>query len=117
MKAKKQIEQEVDKTLNSLDGLKRALANPYLFTRIKARLEGEERSVWSMATQLISRPAVALVAFIVAVLINLTVLFEFRPEGPDTGQEDEQVFASEYNLTSDTIYDSTIEPNETVRSK
>jgi hypothetical protein len=116
MKAKKHIEHEVDKTLGSLDGIQRAEANPYLFTRIKARLEKEERSLWSLATEFISRPAVAITAIFVAVLINLTVFFEFRPEPSETGQEDEQLFASEYNLSSDTIYDST-EPNETIRPK
>jgi hypothetical protein len=116
MKAKKQIEQEVDKTLSSLDGMQRAEANPYLFTRIKARLEKEERSLWSLATEFISRPAVAIAAIFVAVLINLTVFFEFRPESSETGQDDEQLFASEYNLSSDTIYDST-DPNETIRPK
>lgn len=117
MKDKKHIEQEVDKTLNSLDGVKRAVANPYLFTRIKASLEKEEMSMWSRASQFISRPAVAVTAFVVAILINLTVFFEFRPEAPEAGQDDEQVFASEYNLSSDTIYDSTIDPNETVHAK
>jgi hypothetical protein len=117
MKAKRHIEQEVDKTLNSLDGVKRAVANPYLFTRIKVRLEKEEGSIWSRATQLISRPAVAVAALVLAISINLAVFFEYRPEVPETGQEDEQVFASEYNLSSDTIYDSTIEPNETVHPK
>ena len=117
MKAKEHIEQEVDKTINSLDGAKRAEANPYLFTRIKARLEREERSIWSIATAFISRPAVALAAFLVAVLLNAAVFLEYRPATSETGQDDEQLFASEYNLSPDTIYDSTIDPNETVRTK
>jgi len=117
MKAKEHIEQAVDKTLNSLDGVRRAEANPYLFTRIKARLEKEERSIWSMATAFISRPAVALAAFIIAVLLNAAVFLEYRPATPEAGQDDEQLFASEYNLSTDTIYDSTIDPNETPRTK
>jgi hypothetical protein len=116
MKAKKHIEQEVDKTIGSLDGMQRAEANPYLYTRIKARLEKEERSIWSLATEFVSRPQVAIAAIFVAVLINLTVFFEFRPEPTQAGQDDEQLFASEYNLSTDTIYDST-EPNETIRPK
>lgn len=117
MKAKEHIEQEVDKTLGSLDGAKRAVANPYLFTRIKASLEREERSIWSMTTTFISRPAVAFAAFLVAVLLNAAVFLEYRPQGPEAGQDDEQLFASEYNLSTDTIYDSTIDPNETARPK
>ena len=117
MKAKEHIEHEVDKTLSSLDGAQRAVANPYLFTRIKARLEREERSIWSMVTAFISRPAVALTAFFVAVLLNAAVFLEYRPHAPEAGQDEEQLFASEYNLSTDTIYDSTIDSNEAVRPK
>jgi len=36
------IKDEVEKTLESLDGIKRAEANPFLFTRIESRLEKNE---------------------------------------------------------------------------
>ena len=110
MKNKQQIQQEVDKTLESLDSLQKATANPYLFTRIKARLEREERSFWSWAIAFISRPSVAIIAIVVATTINAIVFFESRSETVQTNQDSEQLFASEYNLTDSTIYDSTIDP-------
>ena len=45
MNDKKRIQEEVEKTLESLDGIQRAAANPYLFTRIKARVEKEENKL------------------------------------------------------------------------
>jgi hypothetical protein len=36
MTSKEKIQQEIEETLQSLDGVKRAEANPFLFTRIKA---------------------------------------------------------------------------------
>ena len=39
MNDKKRIQEEVEKTLESLNGIQKAPANPYLFTRIKARVE------------------------------------------------------------------------------
>ena len=51
---KKRIQEEVEKTLESLDGIQRAVANPYLFTRIEARLEKEEKSFWSRTLTFIS---------------------------------------------------------------
>ena len=49
MKHRDDIEKRVEETLNSLDGIKRASPQPWLFTRIKARLnreEAEEKTVW-----------------------------------------------------------------------
>ena len=107
---KKPIQEEVEKTLNSLDGIQRAAANPYLFTRITARLEGEEKSFWSRALTFLSRPSVAVPAIVLTILINTAVFFEFRSERGQTPPDDEQAFASEYNLSDNTIYESTIEP-------
>jgi hypothetical protein len=110
MDNKKRIQDEVEKTLNSLDGIKRAVANPYLFTRIKAGFERDEKSVWSKALTFMSRPSVAVPAIVLTVLINTAIFFEFRSEKVQTPQDEEQVFASEYNLSDNTIYESTIEP-------
>jgi len=109
MNNKKRIQEEVEKTLESLDGIERAGSSPYLFTRIKARLEKEEKSFWSMALTFISRPSVAVPAIVLTILINTAIFFEFRSERVQTPQ-DEEVFASEYNLSDNTIYESTIEP-------
>jgi hypothetical protein len=111
MEAKRHIEQEVNKTLDSLEGLKKAEANPWLFTRIKARLEREEKSVWSKAISFIGKPAIAIAAILLVVIINASVIVK-SSSGPtqSTGQDPEQLFASEYNLSDTTIYDSTIDP-------
>jgi fumarate reductase subunit C len=110
MSSKKQIGQRVDETLNSIDGIRRATANPYLFTRIKARLEKED-GFWSNAISFLRRPVVAVSVIVLAALINGMMFFEFRSEHVTaTLQDDEQVFASEYNLVDNAIYDSTIEP-------
>lgn len=109
MKNKEYIQREVDRTLNSLDGIQRAEANPFLFTRIKARLSKEERSFWNRAFVFLSRPAVSVSAIVIAVIINAAVLFESRSESVQNTQDDEQVFASEYNLSTNTIYDATVD--------
>ena len=111
MKAKYQIEQEVDKTLDSLEGIEKAEANPYLFTRVKASLVREEKSVWSKAIGFIGKPAIAVAAIFLVVLINASIIFKSGSgQAQSTGQDAEQLFASEYNLTDTTIYDSTIDP-------
>ena len=110
MNNKKIIQEEVEKTLSSLDGMQRAAANPYLFTRIKARLEKEEKSFWGRALTFLSRPSVAVPAIVLTILINTAIFFEFKSEKVQIPQDEEQAFAREYNLSDNTIYESTIEP-------
>ena len=110
MSTKKNIQEEVEKTLNSLEGIQRAAANPYLFTRIKARLESEEKGFWSRALTYISRPSVAVPAIVLTILINTAIFFEFSSERVPPSQDEEQAFAREYNLNDNNIYESTIEP-------
>jgi len=110
MNDKRHIQEEVEKTLNSLDGILRATSNPYLFARIRATLEREEKSLWSKALTFISRPLVAVPAIVLTILINTAIFFEFKSEKVQTPQDEEQAFAGEYNLSDYTIYESTIEP-------
>ena len=110
MKDKKHIGQEVEKTLNSLDGVQRATATPYLFTRVQSRLEKDERNFWSVALGFISRPRVALAATFVTICVSTVIFLSVSSEPSPTTGEGEQIFANEYNLAANTIYDSTIEP-------
>ena len=110
MRNKQKIQQKIEETLNSLDSIKQATANPFLFTRVKARLESEENGFWIRAFSFISKPAIAVSAIVIVILINAAVFLEFSPEtGREASDENEQVFANEYNLSSNTIYDATIE--------
>ena len=95
------IDREVEKTLGSLDGISRAHANPYLFTRIKARMQ--PNSIWE---QFVARPVVAFAALVLVILINAFVLFN---SGSNTTTEQEGIaindIADEYNLASTSNYD------------
>jgi len=109
MKDKRHISEEVDKTLDSFEGIQRASANPFLFTRIQARLQKEEKNFWSQAFAFISKPTVAVAGVAIAIIINAVVLFESSSESPRNTQDDEQVFASEYNLSTNTIYEASVD--------
>jgi chaperone required for assembly of F1-ATPase len=66
------LETRVNNALASLDGLTRATPNPYLYTRVKARLE-EHKSPWSKAARFLSQPAWAFSAAILFVSLNVWV--------------------------------------------
>lgn len=104
---KDHIQKEVDRTLESLDGVQRAASNPYLFTRIKARMEkgngGLER-----ITSFITRPAVALAILFSVMAINAAVILSSDSADPGTGTENMAItsgIAEEYNISFATIYD------------
>ena len=109
MKDKRHIQEQVDKTLDSLDGIQSATANPFLFTRIQALLQKDETNFWSQAFAFISRPMVAFAGVAIAIIINAVVLFESRSESVKNTEDEEQVFASEYNLSTNTIYEATVD--------
>src|SRR5215204_5359351 len=101
MKQIHDIEQEVNRTLESIDKIQRAGANPYLFTRIKASIQTREKSVWNAASNFISKPLVAFAAILIAILINVFMFLQTN-DGSNQPADTDQVFASEYNLPSTT---------------
>jgi hypothetical protein len=105
------IQREVEKTLLSLEGLSRAEANPFLFTRIKARMQRE--TAWEKITSFISRPVIAITALVLVMAINGWAVF--GSEENTSAQTNESIavsdIADEYNLFATTNYE--LENNNT----
>ena len=102
------IENRVEKTLSSIDHTERAKANPFLYTRIMASLKEEEKGAWGKALSFINRPVIAFAAILAVVIMNSLVFFQSSETAQQTVvQEDDQIFASEYNYpqtTADRFY-------------
>jgi hypothetical protein len=101
MTTKEQIQQEIDQTLQSLEGTKRAEANPFLFTRIQARMN-KRSSRWEEKTfSFISRPAIAFAIVVLVMAVNGWALFgsgSNETTGTDTANVSE--LANEYNVVA-----------------
>src|SRR5678809_26998 len=99
MTSKEKIQQEIEQTLQSLDGAKRAEANPFLFTRIKARM-GRKANVWERTFSFISRPAIAVVIVVVVVAVNGWALWGGSGSNENLTADNTNVseFANEYNV-------------------
>ena len=85
MKHGNDIERRVEETLKSLDGARRATPQPWLFSRIKARLsreEAEDRTVWGAWASFLSRPAVVIAGLCVILLFNGVLLFNETAVSP-----------------------------------
>ena len=71
---KNRIDKLVEETLDSLEGMTRAKSNPFLFTRVEARLK-QGKSGWEQLTAYVSRPAVALAMLCMVILSNAGVMY------------------------------------------
>jgi hypothetical protein len=105
-KFEKYIEEEVAKTLQAFDGLERARPKPFLYTRLRGRLERKsgkpgEVSVLSPAFQ---RLAIILVILIVAINIYTVTRFFINPGPVNSAINSEQLFVEEYYPSMPTLY-------------
>lgn len=98
---KKNINQEVNKTLDSLNQLPTIKVKPFFYTRLMAKMEEEESHVsvfrnWSLATM-------ALI-----ILINVVSIMSLWSESQEADEVIE-LMASEYSLTNIDLYNATLE--------
>lgn len=100
---------QTEDILNSLDGLKRASAPDFFYTRLRARME----KGWEPATmrKRVLYPAYALGAVLLLVFINAALLYSRQDtNASDTASNSEtenlQSIAAEYNIAAvSSIYD------------
>ena len=99
------IHDKVEQALASIDNVGRAKANPFLYTRIMASLTEEDKR----ERTIFNRPVIALASVLFIILMNSIVFFQSSDSAAVAGpsQEDEQIFAKEYNYpltTADRLY-------------
>lgn len=71
MKARRDIEQEINRTLGSLEGVQRAEPGDFFFTRLQARLGRKEPAdAWERFIGVIARPSVAFTALALILAVN-----------------------------------------------
>ncbi|MBK7098035.1 MAG: hypothetical protein IPH58_06380 [Sphingobacteriales bacterium] len=67
-------QQKIDDILSSFDGIQRANARPFMYTRVMAKFQKEENNVWSRVSAFVARPIVALAMLIVVLAINYFII-------------------------------------------
>lgn len=107
MTQRNKIQAEVEKALQSLDNIQRAKANPFLFTRIRERMNREE-TAWGKIAGFISRPSFAIATVCFVVLVNAGILFYENRENTVNGsvlqQQALSEISEEYNLAINTTF-------------
>lgn len=106
MNKQEKINKLIDDALNSADHINRAVAKPFLLTRIHARMHKGKESVWEKAGWLIGRPAVAFTGLCLIVLVNIMVVLGNKPSTADYAMErSSQQQVDEFSYTVATIYE------------
>ncbi|MGQ0738108.1 MAG: LysM peptidoglycan-binding domain-containing protein [Bacteroidota bacterium] len=99
---------KTEEILSSLDGLKKATAPDFFYTRLKARMEKETLPVDPKPGRVL-RPVFALTALVAVLLINAAVIFTKSNAGETISVnegETLQSIAADYNLNDvSSIYD------------
>lgn len=93
------IKNKIEATLHSLDGMQRATASPYLFTRLQAYLQTREpENFWMMTGRLLNRPVVAIGAMFILILINFAIVVK-----SDVSDTDPKSIATATNYGNDLL--------------
>ncbi|HET9431266.1 MAG TPA: hypothetical protein VFO70_08815 [Chitinophagaceae bacterium] len=108
MKNESALETKVRETLDSLEGIQRVGPQPYFYTRLMARLQRDEKSIWASAGTFLARPINVIAGICFILLVNGFVLF--RQDKPVTKASqvtntNELVTDNAYILASSSSFD------------
>lgn len=94
---KQQAARWADDVLQSLDGMHRANANPFLYTRILAKVQ-ETANPWEKIARFITRPAFAVAATLLFLALNIWVAFAQNDKKAAPKTESVQLLAADYTI-------------------
>jgi hypothetical protein len=104
MTPKEKIQEEIEQTMQCLDGAKRAEANPFLFTRIQARMSKNSNRWEERTFSFISRPIIAVAIVVLVMVVNGWALMGGGSGSNDNlaGESTNNVseLANEYNVVA-----------------
>lgn len=94
MAMEKNMQQKIEETLQSLDGIQRAEPAPFLLTRINAALAARQpETAWLKIAAFISRPAVAFAFMLILLLVNGLII-----SGNSSSETENNIAASNNNV-------------------
>ncbi|HEX6427960.1 MAG TPA: hypothetical protein VF008_09755 [Niastella sp.] len=102
----------VDAVLNSLDGMQRAKAPDFLYTRLKGRMEQEFDQGGPLGRWL-TRPVLALTIAAIVLILNATTVLKMWEQNTSTNSTNEsgQIVAAEYPAGIYPVYnENSLEP-------
>lgn len=105
MEKRKSIEEKVEQTVNSIDGLQRAAAAPFFFTRVMARIQREESGAWERAASFITRPAIVIGTLALILLLNAAVFYLPSQKSNTAVEQAEPGFTDDYIAANNSFFE------------
>jgi len=99
MHTEKDITQQVEAILNSLDGIERAAPEPFFYTRLMARMDQLNDSPWNKWVQILSKPSIAVAILSLFILLNGVMLFSKSDQ-----EDDNNASLNDYSLVQHSNY-------------
>lgn len=90
-------DKKVEAALESLDGIRRAAANPHTYTRVYAAIR-EEQGPWGITSRWLARPAIALVLCLLLIGINAWIIIDARNAAIAAKAEQAEEVAITYHI-------------------
>jgi hypothetical protein len=110
MSTKPNNPQEIDEVLSSLEGIQRAKAPAFFYTRLRGRMERELENTGGPLVRLLTRPALALSLAAIILILNTTAIMEMWQQEKSVSVESaqqQQLLASDYPMSTYPVYDET----------
>lgn len=73
---KHELDNKIETALDSLDHVSRVGPGPFFYTRVVARLQRRDRTLWEKISGFISQPAVAFAVIALVVSLNTLAIFQ-----------------------------------------
>lgn len=105
MKQRREIDEKIAETLNSLDGIERATPGHFFFTRLQTRLKRDDTDIWEKIGGFLARPVFVIASIMFIIAINIIVVYREMPPTASFADQNEQVFDDEYNMGVAGIYE------------
>ena len=92
--------------LESLDGIRSASPAPFLYTRIRARMDNRSRPIWERVSEGLARPWVATGLAVLLLVVNALIVLSGKDDASEPGAE-EHLFAThtDYNIHTTSFYE------------
>ena len=103
----KWVEKEVEAAMCSFEGLQRADAPHFLFTRVEASLNKEVKGFWFNFALFLSRPVVT-IAMVLAIICLNTLAYYNHNDVLVTIADEDHAFAGEYSIMNNTTQDESV---------
>ena len=98
------MDKKIEAALNSLDHARRVGPGPFFFTRVQARLNKRDLTVWENISGFIARPAVAFTVICLIISLNSLVIFQ-RETSPAITEQNGILLSDDSDVDTIAFYD------------